>query len=465
MPTTAKALREKRAEVAKSIRRLADSANDEQRDFSAEEQGNWDAANADYDRLSSEIERAERAERVTADQDSVAGDRRIGRGDLDGNPADRESRDSAGDQRSPRDADHSHDAREARAQRQRERDVNDALQAWGLHGRDDQRSCGERALAACRAAQIRPSCPEIVLRLDRGRSYRQTQHEVRALSAISGSAGGYTVPEGFVSSLERAMLFFGGMRQVASVITTAAGNDLPWPTTNDTSNTGELVGENATVNPQDVTFGQLMLRAYKFSSKLVRVPYELLRDSAFDFATELGSILGERLGRIQNTYFTVGTGASQPNGLVTAATLGVTAASATAIAADEFFDLLHSVDVAYRDGAGWMLRDSTLKAARKLKDSQNRYLWEPGLNGGVANFLLGYPITVNNDVAAIATTNKTVLFGQLAKYRIRDVDEVRVRRLEERYADNDQVGFIAFLAGDGNLIDAGTAPVKYLQQA
>ena len=137
--------------------------------------------------------------------------------------------------------------------------------------------------------------------------------------------------------------------------------------------------ENTQDSEQDMTFGVMTLDAYKYTSKIVRVSVELLQDSAFNLGAELGSLLGERLGRIQNTHATTGTGSSQPNGVVTASALGKTAASATAITTDEIIDLFHSVDRAYRGNSSFMAADSTVAAIRKLKDGDSQYLWQPGL--------------------------------------------------------------------------------------
>ena len=301
---------------------------------------------------------------------------------------------------------------------------------------------------------------------DLTRNYRSVLKEYRAAqSAITGSAGAFLIPEGFVSALERALLEFGGVRQTAEVIRTATGNDLPWPTTDDTSNKGEIIGENAPQNEQAITFKQIVLKAYKYSSKMVKIPSELLQDSAIDLATLVGSMLGERIGRIQNDHFTTGTGAGQPKGIVTASTLGVTAASATTIKGDELIDLIHAVDPAYRVGAGFMMHDNIFLHLAKLKDGQGQYLLQ-GLTDSAVMRIRGFPITINQSMqSSVATGTKTILFGQLSKYKIRDVEEVRLVRLDERYAELDQVAFVSFMRSDGNLLDAGVAPVEHLIQA
>lgn len=278
----------------------------------------------------------------------------------------------------------------------------------------------------------------------------------------AGTSGGYTVPEGFYGQLISAELAFGGMIEAAFVFDTDTGNPLPIPTDNDTANEGVIIGENTQATEQDVTFGATTLNAHTYSSKLVRVANQLLQDSAFNLEAFLASKLGTRLARVQNRHTTVGSGASQPTGAVNASTLGVTAASASAIAADELIDLEHSVDPAYRMNARYMMADSTLKAIKKLKDGEGRYLWTSGLAFKEPDSINGHRYVINQHMAAIGTGNKPMLFGDFTKYWIRRVRGVQVLRLTERYADYNQTGFLAFQRLDGNLIDAGTNPIKHL---
>jgi HK97 family phage major capsid protein len=283
-----------------------------------------------------------------------------------------------------------------------------------------------------------------------------------SMGTTPDTAGGYTVPEGFYGQLIDAELAFGGMMETAFVFDTSTGNALPIPTDNDTSNKGAILGENVQAGAQDVSFGAITLNAYTYTSKLVLVSNQLLQDSAFNLDAFLASKLGTRLARITNDHFTTGTGASQPTGVVTGATLGVTAASSTAIAADELIDLEHSVDPAYRPNARYMMADSTLKAIKKLKDGVGQYLWQSGLAVREPDTINGHPYTVNQSMAAIGSGNKPLLFGDFSKYFIRRVVGVQVLRLTERYADYNQTGFLAFQRWDGNLVDAGTHPIKYL---
>lgn len=291
--------------------------------------------------------------------------------------------------------------------------------------------------------------------------------EVRDLSAITGTAGGFTVPTGFLAQIDRAMKDFSGVLQTrAQVITTDAGNDLPWPTINDTANEGEQVDENTAVGGQDIAFGQITAKAYLFSSKLVLLPLTLMQDTGIDLEGLLASLLAERLGRIANRRLTSGTGANQPQGVVTGSTLGVTAAGASAITYDETIDLQHSIDPAYRGDAEYMFHDDALKLFRKLKDSDGRPIWMPAANASMANgapgLLNNSPYRINMHMDSPATGKKSVLYGDFSKYKVRRVKSITLVRLAERYAEKMQIGFFAFMRMDGRLSNAGTNPLKHL---
>lgn len=293
--------------------------------------------------------------------------------------------------------------------------------------------------------------------------------EERAQSVGTNSAGGFLVPEGFSYNLDEALKAYGGVRQAADVFATATGNDLPWPTVNTTAQVGELLAENAQVADEDVVFGSKTFKAYMFSSKMVKVSLQLMQDSAFDLNAYLTSALAERLGRGTNAYFTTGTGSSQPEGIVTGSTAGVTAAAVAAITLNEVLDLYHSVDPAYRSapGAAWMMNDTTLKGLKKLSTgaANDPVFFTPGINVGDADQMLGKPIYINQDMESPATAKKTLLFGDMKKFKVRDVLGYQMMRLNERFADYLQVGFIGFMRCDSGLLDAGTNPIKHLVQA
>lgn len=302
----------------------------------------------------------------------------------------------------------------------------------------------------------------------------QLTDEERAQSVTGGSPagiyGGYTVPQDFANQLDIAMAAYGTIMEAADVFDTATGATLPWPTTNDTSNKGAILGENQPITEQDITFGVVNFTSYTYTSKLIRASWQLLQDSAFDLEGLIKTMAGERIGRILSDHFTTGTGTAQPKGIVVDATLGVTALTQQTLSYDNLVDLLHSVDPAYREapGARFMFNDSTLKILRKLKDADNRPLiWnaDGSIATGVPAQLLGKPYTINQSMASVGAAAKTVLFGDMKKYKIRRVRDYVLVRLNERYADMLQTGFFVFARFDGRLVDAGTRPVKYLAQA
>jgi HK97 family phage major capsid protein len=298
-------------------------------------------------------------------------------------------------------------------------------------------------------------------------------------NALQGTGGGYLVPVGMASEIEKAMKYYGPMvnGDVISFLDTSTGNPLPYPTSDDTTVSGEQVDENTQVSTNDISIGNVTFNAYQFSTKMVKVSRQLLQDSAFNFEAFVNQRFGERMGRIVNSKATTGSGTNTLNGIVTAATSsGVTAAGSstnsggsetgtTTIGSDDLLDLEHSVDIAYRPGAIYMMHDTTLKVIKKVKDKYGRPLWMPGLATREPDSINGYQYAVNNDMAAIATGVKSVLFGQMKKYMLRRVKELAILRLEERYAEFGQVAFIGFARYDGDLLDAGTHPVKYITQA
>ena len=289
--------------------------------------------------------------------------------------------------------------------------------------------------------------------------------EFRAFSSGTSNTGGYTVPEDFYNQLEAAMKAYGPMLEdgVADIIRTDTGATLPMPTFNYTGVSASIVGENTQVSTDSSTpFGVVNLDAYMYAPPVLPVSIQFLDDSAFGEGF-IANAHGEALGRGINAHLTTGTGSSQPNGIVTAATLGKAGSTGqtTSVTVDDLIDLIHSVDPAYRRDSRFMMNDNTLKAIKKLKDSQNRPLWLPGYTTADPDTVNGYRYVINQDMPDMSANAKSILFGRLDKYKVRLVKSAQMMRLTERYADYLQVGFITFLRADGDLLDAGTNPVKY----
>lgn len=270
------------------------------------------------------------------------------------------------------------------------------------------------------------------------------------------TAGGYLVPPGYRANLVETYKYYGPMLQVAEIFNTDGGQDVAWPTVNDTSNVGAILAENTQMAEQDVAFGTATLSAYMYYSKLTRISYQLLQDASFDVEGKIQGWHGARIGRILNTHWTTGTGSSQPQGIITGATTGVTAAGTTAVTSDELISLQHSLDIAYRGAnSRWMFGDALLQAVRKLKDSTGQYIWQPGLQAGMTDRLLGSSYIINPDFPAMTTGNTAALYGDFnAGYVIRLATDVRMLTLNERFADYLQVAHASYQRAGGAVQNA-----------
>lgn len=449
-----KELRDRLNGVNKKLNDIHQKAESDDRPMTDDERSDWDALTNEHQEIETRIRDAEFVEsNKPADQSEFEEQRDRAKFD------ERRGRESGGD-----------------------RPINNyercqALTAWAtrLHNPD------QRGIEAAQRMGLNMNSSTIELEFDRGFDKRGASYgapksfdeieeqrrgrldaETRAQSIGTATAGGHTVPDEMMRPLERALLQFGGMRQVATIISTGTGADLPIPTTNDTGNVAEIIAENTVVNEQDMAFGQVVLGAYKYSSKMVKFSVELLQDSSVNLPSLIGSVLGERIGRGTNTDFTVGNGTSKPRGItLDSVASGVTTASNTALTYDEILGLKHSVDPAYRGQARFMTSDAILLIMKKMKDSDGRPLWLPSLVQGEPSTFDGDPLVINQDMPTGASS-KAILYGDLSKYMIRDTRGISLMRLDERFADFHQVAFLAFARYDGRLIDAGTGPVKHL---
>lgn len=290
------------------------------------------------------------------------------------------------------------------------------------------------------------------------------------MSTTTPAEGGYTVQTDVATRFIDAMAAYGGMRNVAENLRTSQGNPLGFPTTDGTSEEGEIVAENQPASAADISFGTRPLNVFKFGSKIITVPIELLQDSVLNVESLVFNRCATRIGRAGNRKFTVGTGTGEPTGMFVAASVGKTGAtgSTTTAGYDDLVDLQESVDEAYQAGAGWMFAQSTRKVVRKLKDGNGRPIWTPGYEGGITkgapDELLGKPVTLNSHAPAMAANAKPIAYGQMDKYMIRDALEVTLFRFaDSAFASKGQVGFLAWARMGGNLMDA--AAVKTYQNS
>lgn len=281
----------------------------------------------------------------------------------------------------------------------------------------------------------------------------RTSYEVRnALQVGELTEGGYTVPDEFEHQLVEALQEENIMRGLVHVITTSSGDrKIPLVTS---YGTASWIEEEQQIPESDVGFNQITLGAHKLATA-IRISQELLQDSAFDMAGFITHEFQRRAGAAEEEAILAGDGSHKPIGLLhdtLGAEVGVTTASATAITADELIDLQHSLKSGYRRKASFIMNDATIKAVRKLKDSQGQYLWQPSIREGVPDMLLNTKIYMSNYMPLVEGGKKVILYGDYSYYWLADRAGRTLQRLNELYAMTDQVGFKLTERLDGRLI-------------
>ncbi|QMV02580.1 phage major capsid protein [Devosia sp. D6-9] len=290
--------------------------------------------------------------------------------------------------------------------------------------------------------------------------------EARAQTVSTPSAGGYTVPTELSNEIIKSMKAWGPMydEDICTVLNTTSGNPFDMPTVDDTSVDVNQHVEAGTVTDdgsKDAVFGKKTLSAFAYDTAWVRLSYELAHDSILNMETVVGDLLGQRMGRRANRELTIGDGTGDPQGVVTGSSLGKTATATAAITYDEVIDLVHSVDPAYRASpkVGFQFHDLTLGALRKIKDSEQRYIWSAGdVQKGVPGTVLGYRYHINQAMDTLAAAKKVMIFGDFGKYFVRKVGSIVLFTARERFAPD--IGLLGMIRLDGRLGD--TAAVKHL---
>ena len=284
------------------------------------------------------------------------------------------------------------------------------------------------------------------------RRKQMTPEMVNALHIGTDSEGGYLVPDEYEKTLVEALEEENIFRKLAHVISTSSG-DRKIPVVA-SKGSASWVDEEGTISDSDDAFNQVSIGAYKLGT-LIKVSNELLNDSVFNLESYISKEFARRIGSKEEDAFFNGNGTGKPVGIFNAtggAEVGVTAASATAITADEIIDLFYSLKAPYRKNAVWILNDATIKAIRKLKDNNGNYLWQPSLTAGTPDTILGRPVYTSSYVPTIAAGAKTIAFGDFSYYWIADRAGRNFKKLTELYAANDQTGFVATQRVDGKLI-------------
>jgi HK97 family phage major capsid protein len=284
-----------------------------------------------------------------------------------------------------------------------------------------------------------------------------------AQSEGTGSEGGYLVPTTLRDKIVDRMKAFGGIANVVDTLTTSSGENVNWPTVDDTANVGEIVQEGGTFSGgADLVFGEASLGAYSYmagggSATPLRVSLELLQDAAFDIQGLVSRKLGERIARIQAVHLVSGNGAGQPLGISYGLTGVEIAADTAGITYDDLVTFIHSVDPAYREnGCRWAFNDTTLATIKKIKDSHGDPIWRPAsadmateTGGGT---LMGYPVTIDQAFPNVDVDANDVnwgVFGNLQEgYVVRRVRDVQLLVNPYSRMANRQVEFTAWARMD-----------------
>lgn len=400
-----KRLQERRLALVAELRAIAEKALDDKRELSAEERGKSEAINAEIDDIGDRIKGfLDQAERSKTQDEKFA--------ELEGRTVE-----SGKDQRAQQ-------------------------------GNAELRAFMRGDPGAPRYFEAKPDGPV----------------NFRDLVKGTTTAGGFTVPTSFFDRLMAHLIEVSAiLRAGATVLNTTSGESIQVPKTTAHSANAGIIAEAGSITESDPVFGQTTLGAFKYGI-MIQVARELIEDTGVDLEGYLAMQAGRALGNGFGAHAITGTGTAQPFGVVTQSTLGVTGGTGVggAFTGDNLIDLHYSVIEPYRmsQACVWLMRDATVGAARKLKSTDGQYLWQPGLQAGAPDLLLGKRVVTDPNVAAVALSARSVAFGDFSQYFVRLAGGVRFERSDEFAFGTDLVSFRALLRADGNLIDL-TGAVKH----
>lgn len=396
MSEVAKRLRDRRLNVWEQAKAIADTAATENRAFSAEEQGTWEALNEELDTLDTRIKSVLDTEKRAKDADeafnSIAG-------------------------------------KKPQAGQMPEAQGEQELRAF-LRGETRDRYF-----------DVKPA----------------GKVNYRTLSTLTTGAGGNLVPTDFYDQLISHLIEVSGVMQAGpTVLNTAGGESLQIPKTTGHS-TAASAAQASTLPSSDPTFGLATLSSYKYGV-LLQVARELVDDSGVDLIGYLAMQAGRAIGNKFGSDLVTGTGTSQPTGFMTSATIGITGTTTGKSGAAQYADLVdleYSVIAPYRQSRScyWIARDATIGGFRKILDGQSRPIWEPSMVLGSPDLLLGKPLVADPFMPAVATGAQSVAFGDFSQFFVRMVGPVRFERSDDFLFGSDLVAFRAVLRGDGVLVD------------
>lgn len=377
-------MKKKRDTIARQMRQLNDKAKDEKRSFTDEENNQWRAMTSEIESLDAQIEREDQLR--------------------------------------------SQDQRFVIEEGQQDQDQN----------RGDESLSTEQRYSKAFTNYIRHGQSELSA---------EDKAQLRAMGVASGSTGGFTVPKTFVNRVVESMAAYGGLANVCQVINTQDGRSMPWAVSDGRSDIGEMIAENQEAGRGDPEFSQVEIGAKKGSSKIVLVSNELLQDSSIDIDAFIARRIGQRLGRLEAKQIISGDGqGNNIKGLNLQVQLKQTAASKTGVTYADLINLKHKVDPGYRNSpnARWAFNDDTFKGFKLMNDANGRPLWLPAISGVAPSTIDGDQYVIDQGVSSAAAGNMSVFYGDWSAFILRRVSYMNLRRLTERYAEFDQMGFLGF---------------------
>ena len=256
--------------------------------------------------------------------------------------------------------------------------------------------------------------------------------------------GGYLVPEEYDSRLIQTLSEENIMRKLGHTITTSGEHKINIAAT---APAAAWIEEGGALSFGDATFAQILLDAHKLHVA-IKVTEELLYDNAFKLEDYILTEFGKALANAEEDAFLNGTGIGQPLGLFAETGGGHVAETLTAaLKSDDLITLIHALKRPYRKSASFIMNDKTIAQIRKLKDNNGAYIWQPSYQAGEPDRILGYTV----HTSAYAPEN-AIAFGDYSYYNIGDRGTRSFKQLNELFAGNGMIGFVAKERVDGKLI-------------
>jgi len=394
------------------MKELADRAAEDNRQFTGEEQGHWDALNAELDRIDERSKAFAEAEKRSKETEARFAE-------LESQPK---------------------EPGKGTSESVNESQLEDEIRAF-LRGDP----------GAPRSIEIRPD--------------RTSPTSQRDLSKLTAAAGLNTVPTSFYNQLQEHMIEVSGVLQAGpTVLNTASGEVIQIPKTLTHTANPAIVLETGTILESDPTFGQVALGAFKYG-RLVDVSRELVSDTGVDLLGYLARSVGRALGNSFGTHLITGTGTTMPRGIAVDAGAGVTGPVGTTVTFgsqstvgmgfDLLISLYHSVISPYRasSSCAFVMNDTTASLVRRIKTTDGQYVWQPAVTVGSPDTILGKPVYIDPFVASPAASAESIFFGDWSTYFVRYAGGVRFERSDEFRFDSDMVSFRGLLRADAALVD------------